>query len=588
METLGAGSMSCGVPGMEDAGCLFLFGYNPNTSHPLVARRVLRAREKGAKIIVADPRVIETSRIADIYLPIKAGTNIAFLNAFANSIVTQGLMNKKFVEEHTEHFDEWWEIVKKYTPENTAELTGCDPEAVHEAARIYATAEPSSILCWGMGVCQHLQNVEAVRMCAAIACITGQIGKPNSGVAPVRGQNNVQGACDMGALPNMFPGYQKVTDPAIREKFEKAWGLEPGSIDPEPGYKVTDVPELIHEGKIHAYYIMGEDPLQTEPDAQVYKERLKELDIFIVQDIFMTQTAAEADVLLPATSWGEHEGVFTACDRTFQYFSAAVPPKGECRHDWDIIADLSTRMGYPMHYNNTQEIWDQECRALWPGAYGATYEKMKEKDGCGHAQWPCPTLDHPGTPDLFLGGKFTTPSGKAQLLSCDWVPPTEPVDDEYPLVLTTVREVGHYSCRSMTGNCKVLAGLADEPGYCQISPEDAEKYGIKDQQLMFIYSRRGKVITRASVDTRVLPGAVYMTYQWWIGKCNDLTMDKVDENSHTPEDKYCAVQVEAIEDQSWAEKYLDEQYTALKKRLRDEAAPQYQGVKQLDFCLESE
>lgn len=585
METLGAGSMSCGVPGMEDAGCLFLFGYNPNTSHPLVARRILRAREKGAKIIVADPRVIETSRIADIYLPIKAGTNIAFLNAFANSIVTQGLMDKKFVEEHTEHFDEWWETVKKYTPENTAELTGCDPEAVHEAARIYATAEPSSILCWGMGVCQHLQNVEAVRMCAAIACITGQIGKPNSGVAPVRGQNNVQGACDMGALPNMFPGYQKVTDPAIREKFEKAWGLEPGSIDPEPGYKVTDVPELIHEGKIHAYYIMGEDPLQTEPDAQVYKERLKELDIFIVQDIFMTQTAAEADVLLPATSWGEHEGVFTACDRTFQYFSAAVPPKGECRHDWDIIADLSTRMGYPMHYNNTQEIWDQECRALWDKAYGATYEKMQ---GCGHAQWPIQTIEHKGSPDLFLGGAFTTPSGKAQLLSCDWVPPTEPVDDEYPLVLTTVREVGHYSCRSMTGNCKVLAGLADEPGFCQISPEDAEKYGIKDQQLMFIYSRRGKVITRASVDSRVLPGAVYMTYQWWIGKCNDLTMDKVDANSHTPEDKYCAVQVEAIEDQTWAEKYLDEQYTSLKKRLRDEAAPQYQGVKQLDFCLESE
>lgn len=560
---------------MEDAGCLFLFGYNPNTSHPLVARRVLRAKEKGAKIIVADPRVIETARIADIYLPIKAGSNIAFLNAFANSIISQGLVDKKFVEEHTEGYDEWWKTVEKYTPESTAELTGCNPEDVHAAARMYATAEPSSILCWGMGVCQHLQNVEAVRMCAAIACITGQIGKPNSGVAPVRGQNNVQGACDMGALPNYFPGYQKVTDPEIRAKFEKHWGIEPGGLPDKPGYKVTEIPHLIKDGKVHAYYIMGEDPLQTEPDDKVYKERLKDLDIFIVQDIFMTQTAAEADVFLPATSWGEHEGVFTACDRTFQYFSAAVPPKGECRHDWDIIADISTRMGYPMHYENTKQIWDEECRAVWEAAAGATYEKMA---GLGHAQWPVPTDDHPGTPDLFLGGAFKTPSGKAKLMSCDWAPPTEQPDDQYPLVLTTVREVGHYSCRSMTGNCKVLAGLADEPGYCQISPEDAQARGIKDQELIWIYSRRGKVITRASVDERINPGAVYMTYQWWIGKCNDLTLDHTDKNSYTPEDKYCAVQVEKLDDQVWAEQHMEELYSALKKRLADTAAPQYEGV----------
>lgn len=576
METLGAGSMSLGTPGMENAGCLFLFGYNPNTSHPLVARRVLRAKQKGAKIIVADPRVIETSRIADIYLPIKCGTNIAFLNAFANSIVSQGLVDEEFVREHTEGYDEWWETVKNYTPENTAELTGCDPEDMHRAARMYATAEPSSVICWGMGVCQHLQNVEAVRACAAIACITHQIGKPNSGVAPVRGQNNVQGACDMGALPNMFPGYQKVTDDKIRARFEEHWGLEPGTLDPEPGYKVTQIPELIEEGKIHAYYIMGEDPLQTEPDTQVYRKRLQELDFLVVQDIFMTQTAAEADVFLPATSWGEHEGVFSACDRTFQRFDAAVPPKGECRHDWDIIADLSTRMGYPMHYENTKQIWDEECRAVWKGAYGATYEKM---EGLGYCQWPCPELDHPGTPDLFLGGAFTTPSGKAQLMACDWVPPTEQTDDEYPLVLTTVREVGHYSCRSMTGNCKVLAGLAEEPGYMQISPADAEARGIKNEQLLFVRSRRGKVITRAKVDPRAYPGAVYMTYQWWIGKCNDLTIDHTDTNSYTPEDKYCAVQVEAIPDQEWAEKHLDELYTSLKDRLKAIAAPQYEGIK---------
>ena len=224
--------MSCGVPGMEDAGCLFLFGYNPSASHPIVSRRIVKAKEKGAKIIVADPRVIETARIADIYLPLKNGSNIAFLNAFANVIVTEGLVDEEFVKEHTLGFDEWWDTIKEYTPENTQEITGVDPQLLREAARMYATAEPSSILCWGMGVCQHLQNVEAVHACAAIACVSGQIGKPNSGVAPVRGQNNVQGACDMGALPNYFPGYQKVTDPDIRQvrrPLERAGGGAVGS-----------------------------------------------------------------------------------------------------------------------------------------------------------------------------------------------------------------------------------------------------------------------------------------------------------------------------------------------------------------------
>lgn len=261
--------MSCGVPGMEDAGCLFLFGYNPNTSHPIVARRIVRAKEKGAKIIVADPRFIETSRIADIYMPLKNGTNVAFLNAFANAIVTEGLIDKDFVAEHATGYDEWWATIEKYTPENTESITGIDAATLREAARMYATAKPSSILCWGMGVCQHLQNVEAVHTCASIAVIAHQIGKPNSGLAPVRGQNNVQGACDMGALPNFFPGYQKVTDPEVRAKFAEAWDVPVERLSDHVGYKVSDVGHLIDDGKLHAFYNMGEDPLQTEPDASI-------------------------------------------------------------------------------------------------------------------------------------------------------------------------------------------------------------------------------------------------------------------------------------------------------------------------------
>ncbi len=564
--------MSCGVPGMEDAGCLFLFGYNPSASHPIVSRRIVKAKEKGAKIIVADPRVIETARIADIYLPLKNGSNIAFLNAFANVIVTEGLVDEEFVKEHTLGFDEWWDTIKEYTPENTQEITGVDPQLLREAARMYATAEPSSILCWGMGVCQHLQNVEAVHACAAIACVSGQIGKPNSGVAPVRGQNNVQGACDMGALPNYFPGYQKVTDPAIRQKFADHWNVPVEALSDHVGYKVSDLPRLIEEGKIRAFYNFGEDPVQTEPDVPHLTKMLEKLDLFVCQDIFMTQTAAMADVVLPATSWGEHEGVFTACDRTFQYFSQAVPPKGECKHDWQIFSELAERMGYDMHWENTQQIWDEECRALWPAAYGATYEKMA---GTGHAQWPIPTLDHPGTPDLFLGGKFTTPEGKAHLVAHDYRDPTEMPDEEFPLILCTVREVGHYSCRSMTGNCKVLALLADEPGELRIHPDDAKERGIRDGELVRAWSRRGETMSRAVIDERVNAGTVYMTYQWWIGKCNNLTLHHVDDRSRTPEDKFSACQVEALPDQKWAERHLQELYSQLKEDLAETAAAQH-------------
>ncbi len=564
--------MSCGVPGMEDAGCLFLFGYNPSASHPIVSRRIVKAKEKGAKIIVADPRVIETARIADIYLPLKNGSNIAFLNAFANVIVTEGLVDEEFVKEHTLGFDEWWDTIKEYTPENTQEITGVDPQLLREAARMYATAEPSSILCWGMGVCQHLQNVEAVHACAAIACVSGQIGKPNSGVAPVRGQNNVQGACDMGALPNYFPGYQKVTDPDIRQKFADHWNVPVEALSDHVGYKVSDLPKLIEEGKIRAFYNFGEDPVQTEPDVPHLTKMLEKLDLFVCQDIFMTQTAAMADVVLPATSWGEHEGVFTACDRTFQYFSQAVPPKGECKHDWQIFSELAERMGYDMHWENAQQIWDEECRALWPAAYGATYEKMA---GTGHAQWPIPTLDHPGTPDLFLGGKFTTPEGKAHLVAHDYRDPTEMPDEEFPLILCTVREVGHYSCRSMTGNCKVLALLADEPGELRIHPDDAKERGIRDGELVRAWSRRGETMSRAVIDERVNAGTVYMTYQWWIGKCNNLTLHHVDDRSRTPEDKFSACQVEALPDQKWAERHLQELYSQLKEDLAETAAAQH-------------
>ncbi len=559
--TLGNGAMSNSIPEIEDTKCLFIFGYNAADSHPIVARRIVAAKEKGAKVIVVDPRFTESARIADLWLPIRNGTNMALVNAFANVLIEEQLYNKDYVKSYTEGFETYREIVAKYTPAYAEEITGIPEQQIRETMRTYAAAESAFIL-YGMGVTHYGQAVDVVKGLSGLALLTGNFGRPNVGIGPVRGQNNVQGACDHGALPNVFPGYQKVTDPVIRAKFAKAWGVP--ELPAQPGYTLTDVPHLVKEGKLKAFYIFGEDPVQTDPDANGMREALAKMEFVIVQDIFMNKTALCADVIFPATSWGEHDGTYSTADRGFQRFHKAVEPKGDVKRDWEIISLMATAMGYPMKYHNTEEIWE-ELRNLCPIYYGVTYEKLERM---GSVQWPCPTLDHPGTPYLYAGSKFDTPSGKGQLFAAEWRPPLETTDEKYPLVLSTVREVGHYSSRTMSGNCAALQTLADEPGYVQIHSADASKYGIEDEQLLWISSRRGKVMTRALVTDRVNQGVVYMTYQWWVGACNELTIDYCDPIAKTPEYKYCAVKVEAINDQSWAESNLQEQYSEIKAKLR--------------------
>ncbi|MFZ1872080.1 MAG: formate dehydrogenase subunit alpha [Chania sp.] len=564
-QTLGNGAMSNSINELENTECLLIFGYNAADSHPIVARRILKAKAKGAKVIVCDPRYIETARIADQWLPLKNGSNMALVNAFIHVLIEEGLYNKSYVESYTEGFEQLRQTVAKYTPEYVADITGLTAQQIREAIRTYAAA-PTATILWGMGVTQWGQAVDVVKGLSSLALLTGNLGRPNVGVGPVRGQNNVQGACDMGVLPNTFPGYEKVGDAVASAKFAKAWGVN--SLPMEIGYAITDVPHKVAEGKLKAYYIFGEDPIQTEPDLAAMRTAFEQLELVIVQDIFMTKTAYMADVILPATSWGEHEGVYTCADRGFQRFSKAIEPVGDVKPDWEIVSLLASAMGYPMSYHNTNEIWD-ELRQLCPNFYGATYEKMA---GLGYVAWPCPSEDHPGTPYLYKGNKFSTPTGKGYLCSAEWIPPHEKTDKAYPLALCTVREVGHYSCRSMTGNCSALQTLADEPGYVQIHPDDAAQQGIEDQALVWIASRRGKVMARAEVNERVNAGAVYMTYQWWIGACNELTLDHVDPVSKTPEFKHCAVRVDAIADQAWAEAEVQQQYSALKKQLL-EAAP---------------
>ena len=565
--SLGSGAMSNSIPEIEDANLLLIFGYNGADSHPIVARRIVRAKEKGAKIITVDPRVTETARISDMHLPIKGGTNMVLVNAFGNVLINEHLYDEKFVKEHTDYFEEYKKIVEPYTPEYAAKYTNIPADVIRKAMREYATAKDSMIL-YGMGVCQFSQAVDVVKGLASLALLTGNLGRPNVGIGPVRGQNNVQGACDMGALPDCYPGYQKVTNPEVRAKFEKAWGVK---LPSEVGVKLTEVPHaVLEEHKIKAYYIFGEDPVQSDPDASEVREALDACEFVVVQDIFMNKTALHADVVFPATSWGEHDGVYSCADRGFQRIRKAVEPKGDVKTDWQIICEVSTAMGYPMHYNNTKEIWD-EMRSLTPSFFGATYEKM-EKYGC--IQWPCRSEsdDDRGTMYLHKDGIFSTDNHRGKLFAAEWRPPYEIEDEEYPFSLSTVREVGHYSVRTMTGNCRALAQLEDEPGYLQINDQDAERLGIKENEIIRVSSRRGSVLTRALVTDRVQPGATYMTYQWWVGACNELTIASLDPVSKTPEYKYCAVKVEKIEDQAWAEQCIKDTYQDLKDKMSNKKA----------------
>ena len=562
-DVLGNGAMSNSIGDIENSRCLLIFGYNCADSHPIVARRVIKAKDKGAKIIVCDPRKIETARIADQHLQMNNGSNMALVNAFAYVLLEEELYDKEYVARYATGLEEMREVVKDYAPEAVEELTGLTAAQIRQAMRTYA-ASPTATIMWGMGVTQFGQAVDVVKGLASLALLTGNLGREAVGVGPVRGQNNVQGACDMGVLPNQFPGYQDVTDPDVREKFARAWGIDAGLMDDKVGVRITEVPHLAIEGKMKAYYIMGEDPLQTEADLGLVRKGFEALDFVVVQDIFMTKTAEQADVLLPATSWGEHGGVFTCADRGFQRFEKAIEPAYNVKRDWEIISLIAREMGYPMHYDDNQQIWD-EMRALCPLFYGVTYEKMGEM---GHVQWPCPTLEHPGTPYLYADNQFATPDGKGHLFAAPWRAPAETPDADFPLVLCTVREVGHYSCRSMTGNCAALQSLADEPGFVQINPQDAERLNVKDKQLVWVSSRRGKVISRACVSERINLGSVYMTYQWWVGACNELTQDNLDPISRTPETKYCAVKVEAIDDQQWAENHALQSYQSMKTRLK--------------------
>lgn len=527
----GSGAMTNSIreiPGME---VLFVIGSNTKESHPVLANQMLKARRRGAKIILADPRSVPMAKFADVHLRLKPGTDIALLNGVAHVILKEGLQNAEFIKECASNFEEWKRSVEPYTPARVEEITGVPADEIIRAARLYGGSRKAGIF-YTMGITQHVHGTENVRAVANLALLTGNIGREFTGVNPLRGQNNVQGACDFGALPNVYPGYQKVDAPGVREKFEKGWAVQ--KLSDKPGLAST---EMLDKNKIKALYIMGENPASTDPDQGHTIKALKALEFLVVQDIFMTQTAEFADVVLPGASFAEKEGTFTNTERRVQLLRRAVDPPGQARPDSWIITELSRRMGYPMDFYRRAEDVFKEAASLWPAIAGIDYRRLER----GGIQWPCPERDHPGTQYLYKGGKF--PTGKPGFSVLEWNPPAECPDTEFPFILSTGRNLFQYHSGSMTRKVAQIERHAGR-AYAEINPGDARALGINNGDPVKISSRRGSILIGASVTERVRAGTVFIPMHYREAAANALTVCALDPTAKIPELKACAVRVE--------------------------------------------
>jgi len=525
--------MTNSIKEIEDAEFILATGTNTTEGHPVIGIQVKKAIRKGATVVVADPRKTEIAGLANIHLQIKSGSDIALLNGLANIIIAEDLWDKEFVKERTEDFDALKETVAKYTPEYVEEITGVPAETLKEVARGYAKAKSASIL-YTMGLTQHICGTHNVFAVANLTMLCGQIGKASSGVNPLRGQNNVQGACDMGALPAFFPAYQPVAVDANRAKFEEFWGVK--DLPGKPGLTVG---EIIDESgkKIKALLIMGENPILSDPDANHAAHNIENLDFLVVQDIFLTETAQLADVVLPAASFAEKDGTFSNTERRVQRVRKAVEPPGEAKADWEIISMISTAMGYPMQYNSAEEIF-AEVAKVTPSYGGISYARLEN----GSLQWPCPTPEHPGTKFLHVG-KFARGLGKFHPV--EYIPPNEMPDAEYPLILSTGRRRYHYHTGTMTQRTGALEVFYPAE-YLEINCADAEKLGISDGDKVRVISRRGQVEVAAKITDIVTPGMVFTSFQYPDVPINKVTNAARDPISKIPEYKVCAVKVEKV------------------------------------------
>jgi len=526
--------MTNSVVEIEKAPVIFIIGSNTTEAHPVISYRVKKAAREGSKIIVADPRKIELAENADVWMQHRPGTDVALLNGLIHIILEKELWDKEFVEERTEGFAELKNAVGKFTPDLVSKITGVPEKQLFEAAELYARADSAAIL-YAMGITQHVSGTDNVLSLANLAMVTGNLGKPNAGVNPLRGQNNVQGACDMGGLPNVYPGYQKVDDPEIGEKFARTWGEIPGY---EPGLTMMEMMEAAEKGEIKGLYIMGENPVLSEPDSDHSKKALSSLDFLVVQDIFLSETAELADVVLPGVSFAEKEGTFTNTERRVQRVREAIQPIMGAKVDGDIILELAKRLGYNWQYSSVREIF-AEMTSLTPSYSGIDYDRI-EKEGI---QWPCPDKEHPGTRFLHKG-RF--PRGKGKFHGIEFVPAAELPDEEYPFLLTTGRKLTHYHTGTLSRRSSGLSGI-DPHEMVEINPRDAERLGLKKGDKMVIASRRGEVTARANPTDRVPEKMIFMTFHFSESAANVLTNPVLDPVAKIPEFKVCGVKIKKAE-----------------------------------------
>jgi formate dehydrogenase alpha subunit len=534
--TFGSGAMTNSIAELEDSDCILVIGSNTTETHPVISTFIKRAaRLKNKNLIVIEPRRIDLVRHASLWLRQRSGTDIAVINGLMHVIIQENLHDQAYIEARTENFEALKETVAKYTPEYVEQISGVPAEDLRRAARLYGQAQAASIV-YAMGITQHITGTDNVKSLANIAMLCGNVGIKSGGVNPLRGQNNVQGACDMGGLPNVFSGYQSVTEPANRWKMESAWGVR--NLPGWPGLTMTEMLPAITSGGLKALYIIGENPVISDADSTHVVNPLQQLDFLVVQDIFLTETGKLAHVVLPAASFAEKDGTFTNTERRVARVRQVIPPVGNAKPDWQIIAEISKRLDHPMPFVRAEDIFE-EIRRVTPSYAGITYDRLESEGGL---QWPCPHTDHPGT--VFLHrDQFSR--GKGHFFGIEHREPAEPPDAQYPLVLTTGRVLYQYHTGTMS---RRAPGLVEKAPECrvEIAAGDAAQYDISEGESVRVRSRRGELVARALVSTKAVPGTIFIPFHYYEAAVNKLTIAALDPVARIPEYKVCAVRLEKV------------------------------------------
>jgi formate dehydrogenase major subunit len=534
MEGVGSAAVTAPFMAASDAEVIVVIGANPTENHPVAATFLKQAAKRGAKLVVMDPRGQALKRHATHMLQFKPGRDVAMLNAMLNVIIEEKLYDPAYVAERTIDFERLAEHIRPFTPEAMAPVCGIEAGMLREVARLYATSR-ASIIFWGMGVSQHAHGTDNARCLIALALVTGQVGRPGTGLHPLRGQNNVQGASDAGLIPMVLPDYRPVGDVDVRAVFEAAWGTV---LDPNPGLTVVEIMDAAYEGRIRGMYIMGENPAMSDPDLNHARAALARLDHLVVQDIFLTETACYADVVLPATAWLEKDGTVTNTNRQVQIGRQVLPPPGDARADWWIVQEIARRMGLGWSYAHPRDVF-AEMKGVMPSLTGITWERLERE---GSVTYPCDAEDRPGRDIVFEDG-FPTASGRARLVPAGLVPPAELPDEEYPMVLTTGRQLEHWHTGAMTRRASVLDALEPGPVAC-LAPADLRRLGLAAGDLIRVSTRRGTVDLTARADPALAPGLVFIPFCYVEAAANLLTNPVLDPWGRIPEFKHCAVRVE--------------------------------------------